>query len=102
MEKIKKFSDSKVIHSWQFQIPNDYDFRTLINQERRIFTIPVGNISTEEAERTIQRLIGQYNTNVYFPEDLQVNNGNIEIVDVPGYVPTIVRRDGPTPMHPII
>lgn len=96
--KTKKFKDSKIHHSWQS--PWNFNHGTHIvphvieDRRRATFRIPVGNISAEEAERFLRETINDFREEIPFPE-------NVEIINVPGYVPTIARRNGPTPMHPI-
>lgn len=48
---------------------------------RRIFKIPVGNLSSEKAENAISELISEYKENIWFPErvpDLLSNELNVD------------------------
>jgi len=48
------------------------------SETRRIFTIPVGDVSREDAEKTIRELMALYHEEIEFPEGVILKSNNID------------------------
>jgi hypothetical protein len=56
--------------------PNNWTISRTKN--RIVYKIPVGNLSKEDAEKQLKKLISNYQTNYWFPSPIDTKAGKIE------------------------